>query len=178
MSSRDYLNLPTPPVLPSIHWACKHTVASAIGDIHSDAMSLLIPHPTPPLLSSISRDHLPLPTHLIWLSITQSHHRDTVASVIFPESSIPRTHCLFLVLLRRLCCCCWFHGPVSERLLTFELLTSYFLWCRFARVTVGRAIPPNLVGNDTDENIWGANWIPKLFYKEYTILWFEFDLCG
>ena len=68
--------------------------------------------------------------------------------------------------------------PGSERLLNFGLLTSYFFWWRFAPVAVGRGCLPKLVGDGTAENSWGANWIPRLFYEEYTILWFDFDLCG
>ena len=68
--------------------------------------------------------------------------------------------------------------PVSERLLTFGLLTSYFFWWRFVLVTVAHGCLPNLVGDGTVENSWGENWIPRLFYEEYTILWFDFDLCG
>ena len=67
--------------------------------------------------------------------------------------------------------------PGIERLLTFGLLNSYFFWWRFAPVTVERVYLPNLVGDSTVENSWGANWIPRLFHKEYTILWFEFYLC-
>ena len=48
----------------------------------------------------------------------------------------------------------------------FGLLTSYFFWWWFALVTVGRASLPSLVGNDSVENSWGANWIPRLFYEE------------
>ena len=33
-------------------------------------------------------------------------------------------------------------------------------------MTVGRSCLPNLVGDGTVENSWGANWIPRLFYKE------------
>ena len=56
--------------------------------------------------------------------------------------------------------------PFSKRLLTFGLLTSYFLWWQFVLVTVRRASIPCLFGDDTVENSWGENWIPRLFYEE------------
>ena len=68
--------------------------------------------------------------------------------------------------------------PGSEIILTFGLLTSYLFWWQFAPVTVERSCLPNLVGDGTVENSWGANWITILFFDEYTILWFVFDLCG
>ena len=45
-------------------------------------------------------------------------------------------------------------------------------------MTVGHGCLPNLVGDGTIENSWGSNSIPRLLYKKYIILWFEFDLCG
>ena len=67
---------------------------------------------------------------------------------------------------------------MSERLLTFWVVEFVFFWCRFALVTVGRASLPYLV--------WYIHrWKQLRFklniqrlYKEYTILWFDFDLCG
>ena len=67
---------------------------------------------------------------------------------------------------------------VSKRIPTFGLLTSYFVWCRFALVTVGCACLLNVVWNNTIENSWGVNWIPRLSYEEYTIRWFHFYLCS
>ena len=45
-------------------------------------------------------------------------------------------------------------------------------------MTVGRSCIPNFVGDGTVENSWGEKWIPRVFYEEYKILWFEFDLYG
>ena len=61
---------------------------------------------------------------------------------------------------------CIYDGSGSKRLLTFGLLTSYFFWWLFALVNVGNASLPNLVGNDSVENSWVANWIPRSFYEE------------
>ena len=120
-------------------------------------MSLLLPQPTPTLSLSRPWDHLPLSTPPTWSPIPQAHHRNTASSAVVPKSPISQTHRIFLVLRRRLRCRSQFCGPVSERLLTFGLLTSYFFWWHFALVTVGRAILPNLVGNNNVENSWGAN---------------------
>ena len=167
-----------PPSSLSIPWACKFTCASAVGEFHSDALYLMLPQLTHLLLLSKSQAHIPLPTPLSLSPITQARHRDAAASVVVPKYHIPRTNCLFLFLRQRLRCRRRLRGPFSERLLTFGLLTSYFFWWQFALVTVERASIPNLVGNDTVENSWGANWIPRLFDEEYTILWLDFDLCG
>ena len=51
MSPRSCLTLPTSLLPSSIPWVCKHTGASAVGDVHSDALYLLLPQLTP-LLSS------------------------------------------------------------------------------------------------------------------------------
>ena len=59
--------------------------------------------------------------------------------------------------------------PVSKILLTFGFLTSYFFWWRFSLMTVGRTSIPNLFGNYSVENSWGANWIPRLFYEEIVL---------
>ena len=68
--------------------------------------------------------------------IPKDPHHNAAASVVFPEYSppplscpIPQTRHLFIVLLQRLCRRRRLRGPVSERLLTFGLLTSYFFWC-------------------------------------------------
>ena len=169
----------TPPLLlPRPRTACKNTGASAVVDVHSYALYILLHHLTPLLSSSIPRDHLPLPTPPSWLPIPKARHCDTAATAVVPESMIPWTNCLLLVLGQRLRCRCQFYGTGSERLPTFGLLTSYlFLW-RFAPVNVGHICLPNLVGDGTVENRWGAKLIPGLLYKEYTSLWFEFDLCG
>ena len=153
------LTLPTPLSLLSTHWARKHTAASAVGEIHSDALSLLITLPMPPLLLLIPRAHLPLPTPPSLLPIIQACHYNAAASVVVPGYLIPRTRCWFLVLCRRLRRRCQFCGPVSERIITFGLLTSYLFWWQFALATIGRASLPYLVWNDTVENSWGVNWI-------------------
>ena len=135
LSPRDLLPLPTPPPLLSIPWACKHTAASAITDVFSGASSLLIPPPTPPSWWSIPRAHLSLTMPPTLTPIPQACHCNATASAVFPESSppplsslIPWTHRLFLVLHRRLHRCRRLRGPVSERLLTFGLLNSFFVW--------------------------------------------------
>ena len=69
-----------------------------------------------------------------------------------PEYTIPRTHCIFLVLHHRLRFHRQFRGPVSETLLTFELLTSYFFSWQFALVTVGRASLPNQNLQDREDS--------------------------
>ena len=114
------LLLSTPPSLLSTPWDRKHISASAVRDIYSGVSSLLLPPPTPPLSSSSPRGHLPLTTSTLFSPIPQAHKRDAVASVVVSKSSpllllspIPRTHCLFLVLRRRLCCRCWVLGPVN-----------------------------------------------------------------
>ena len=177
-SPRSRLTLPSPSLLSSVPWSRKNTGNSAVRDIHSDALYLLLPQLMPPVLLLRPWAHLPLPTHPLWLPITQDIHRDEGASFVVPKYLIPWTHCILLVLHRQLHCHLWFHGPVSEILLIFGSLNFYLLWWKFAVVTVGRASIPNYVGENTVQNSWGANWIPRLFYKEYTILWFEFDLCG
>ena len=104
--------------------------------------------------------NLPLPTPPSLSPIPKDPHHDAAASVVFPESSppplsppIPQTRHLFIVLLQRICCRRRLRGPVSERLLTFGFLTLYFLWGRFAPVTVERASIPYLVCNDTVEKV-------------------------
>ena len=106
--------------------ARKHTGASAIGDVHSDALYCVLPQLTHPLSSSRPRAHLPLPTPPSWSPFPKARHCDTVATAAVPEYPIPQTHCLFLVLSQRLCCRHRFCGPCSEILLTFGLLNSYF----------------------------------------------------
>ena len=164
LSLQACLTLPAPLFSSSIPWARKRTGASAVGDVQLEAFYLLFYQLTPPLLSSKPRAHIPLPTPPSWSQIYQVRHLDAAASVIVPESPTPRTHCLFLVLRQRLRRR-RFRGPVSEIPLTFGLLNSYFFWRWFVFVTVGRTILPNLVGDDTVENSWVANWIPRLFYK-------------
>ena len=137
------LTLPMPPL--SIPWARKRTDTSAVGDIHSDALYLLLPQLKPTLSASKPRSHLPLPTPLPWSPITQARHRDAASSVVAPKYPIPRTNFLLLVLRRRLRRCCQFRGTVSERLLTFGLLTSYFFWWWFALVAVESASLTNIV---------------------------------
>ena len=117
--------------------------------------------------------------------ITQARHRDATASVVVPGSSpplllspIPHTRRLFLVLLWCLRCYCQFRGPVSKKLLTFRLLTSYFVWWRFALVTVGSASLPYLVRYRYGWKEFRCKLNTQIIYKKYTILWFEFDLCG
>ena len=44
-------------------------------------------------------------------------------------------------------------------------LTSYFFLWRFVLVTVGRTSLPYLVCNNTVENSWGVNWIPREFTR-------------
>ena len=111
---------PTPSSSLSTPWACKHTAASSIGDVHSGASSLLLPPSMPPLSLSGPHDHLPLLTPLLLLSITQDRHGDAAAYVVVPESlqaplssRIPLTHRIFLILRQHLRCCCQFHKPVS-----------------------------------------------------------------
>ena len=86
---RAHLTLPTSPSLLSIPWARKHTVASAVGDVHYDALLLLLPQPMSPLLSSISWAHPPLPTSPSWSPIPQARHGNTAVSVVVPKSSPP-----------------------------------------------------------------------------------------
>ena len=149
-----------------------------VVEVHSDALYLLLTQLTPLFLSSRPRAHLPLPTPLSWLPFPIARHCDAAATVVVPESLVPWTHFIFLVLVQRLHFCCQFRGPGSERILAFELLTSYFFLWPFSTVTVGRGFLPKLVGDSTVENTWGAKWIPRLLFEIYTILWFEFDLCG
>ena len=84
------------------------------------------------------------------------------ASVVFVNYSGPSSRC------RSLQCVPWIElwsYPQSRDYLPFGLLTSYFVWWRFAFVTVGRASLPWLVGYDTVENSWGVNWIPRYFKR-------------
>ena len=119
LSTRARLTLPTPPSSSSTPWSRKCTGASTSGDVHSDALYLLLPKFNPPFLLSKHWSHLPLPTPPLWLTITQARHRDAAASVVVPEYLIPWTHFIFLVLYQRLCCRCWLRGPFSEILLNF-----------------------------------------------------------
>ena len=80
------LPLPTPSLSSSITWDCKHTAASAVGDVHSDALYLLLPPMTPPLSSSIPQAHLPLPTLTLLSPSPHGRYRNAVAFVIIPES--------------------------------------------------------------------------------------------
>ena len=169
--------LPTTPSL-SITWSRKHVGASAVVDDHLDAVYFMISQLTPPLFSSRNLAHLSLLKLLPRSPIPQAFHTDAAASAVVSKYPISRKHFLFLVLHRRLYRRCQLRGPVSEGLLTFGLLTSYFFWWRFVLVTVGNASLHNLVVYDTVENSWVANWTPRLFYEKYTIFWFEFDLCG
>ena len=91
----------------SISSTRKHTNTSSVGDVHSDTVSLMFLRPKLPLSSSRTWDYFPLPTPPLWSPIPQDCHRDTAASVIVPESSMPqsfspiiRTRRLFLVLCR------------------------------------------------------------------------------
>ena len=132
-----YLLLPqlTPPLSSSRPEATrKHTGASAVGDVHSYAFYLLLPQLTPQLSSSRPRVHLPLSTPPSWSPIPKARRRDAAASVVVPETPIPRTYCLFLDLCQRLHCHHLFRGTGSERLLTFGFLTLYFFWRRLAGV--------------------------------------------
>ena len=150
----------------------KHTGASAVRYIHSDTLYLLLPQLTPMFSSSRPQYHTPLTTPLSWSPISKARHRDAAATVVVPESPIPRTYCLFLVLSKRFrrCRLC---APGSEKLITFELLNLFFFWWRFATVTVGCGCLSNLFGEGNVVNSWGANWISRLLYEEYTTLWFE-----
>ena len=145
-----------PPSMPlsssSILLDRKHTTSSTAGGVISGASSLLIPPQTPPSLSSISQNRLSLLTPLLLFPILRDHHISVAAWVVVPKSLpppssslIPWTHFLFLILRWRLQRCRRFRGPVSERLLTFGLLNFYFVWWRFALVTVGRSSLPYLV---------------------------------
>ena len=108
--SSGRLPLPTPPLSSSsIPWVLKHTAASAVGDVHSGGLYLILPPPTPTSFSSSPWAHLPLPTTPSLSPIPQTHNRDAAASAAVPESSsppslslIPRTCRLFLVLCQRL----------------------------------------------------------------------------
>ena len=110
----------------SIPWSRKHTGASAIRDVQSDALYFLLPNPTPMLSSSRPLDHLSLLTPPLWSSIPQARHSNAAAFVVVPESPIPQIHHISLVYRRQLRCHHQFRGPVSEVLLTLGLLTSYF----------------------------------------------------
>ena len=63
-----------------------------------------------------------------WSPITKDRYCNAATSVVVPESLITQTHCLFLVLRQRLRRRRQFRGPISERLINFGLLTSYFFW--------------------------------------------------
>ena len=111
LSPRARLPPPTLPFSLSITWDFKHTVTSAVGDILSGTLFLLLPPPTPPLLLSSPRAHLYLPMPPWWLQILQARHCDATTSVIVPKSLppmllflIPRTRRLFIVLCKRLRC--------------------------------------------------------------------------
>ena len=112
LSPWDHLTPPTTPLLSSILWACKHTAASVVGYLYSDALSLLLPLPTPLLSSSSPQSHFLLLVPPPLSPILQACHRDSSAFLIVPKSSlppslplIPRTRCLFLVLRRLFCRC-------------------------------------------------------------------------
>ena len=112
LSPQARLTPPTPPLLSSIHLACKHTGSYAIGDVHSDALSLLLPQPTLPLSSSIPQDHLHFPTPPSWLPIPQARNCAATASLVVPNysppmllSPIPWTRRLVLVLCQCLRFC-------------------------------------------------------------------------
>ena len=164
-SPLDRLTLLKPPLSSSIPSSRKHTAASAVGDIHSDVLYLLFLQFTPLLSPPIPLTCLPLTTPLSWLPIPKAFYCDTEATVVVPKYPIPRTHDIFFVLGQRLHRCRRFRGPGSERLLTFGLLNSYLFWWQFAPMTVGCGCLPNLVGDGNVEKSWGANWIPRLFYK-------------
>ena len=87
-----------PPLSSSIPWAHKHTGASSVGDVHSDALYLLLPQLTHPLSLLRPQDYLPLPTPLPWSPIPKALHHSAAASIVVTESLISPTHCLFLVL--------------------------------------------------------------------------------
>ena len=93
-----HLTLPTPPPLSAMPSARKHTGTSAVGDVHSDVLYFMHPQLTSLLSLSIPRDHISLPTPPLWSPFTKAYHFDASASVVIPESPIPQTYCLFLVL--------------------------------------------------------------------------------
>ena len=62
--------------------------------------------------------------------------------------------------------------------LNLGFLTSYFIWRRFSLVTVGRASLPYLVRYRHCWKQLRCKINTQRLTKEYTILWFEFDLCG
>ena len=106
---QDRFTLLTLPSLLSILLSRKHTATFAAGDVHLDALSLLLPLSTPPLLSSRTLAHLPLTTTFSLLTTPQACHRNAAASIVVPKSLpplllslIPQTRRIFLVLRRRL----------------------------------------------------------------------------
>ena len=62
--------------------------------------------------------------------------------------------------------------------LLFGLLTLYFVWWRFALVTVGSASIPYFVWHRHRWKQLRCQLNIQRLYEEYTILWFEFDLCA
>ena len=132
-----FLTLSTLPPLSSIPWFRKNISASTVGNVHLDAFSLLRPKPMHMFLLSRPWDHLPLLMPLLWYPIPQEYHCDAAAYVVDSKYRIPQTNYIFLVIHWCLWRCCWFCRPVSKRLLTSGLLTSYLLCWRFALVTAG-----------------------------------------
>ena len=135
------------------------------------------------------------PILFFWLLRLWYQYPDPVNSPTPPHlETFNQTHCIFWFLNWRLCCRRRNLGltvntptPLLSLSVLWDrqwkttyigLLTLYFFLCRFAPVTVGHGCLPNLVGDGTVENSWGAHWMPRLFYEWYIILWFEFDLCG
>ena len=130
----------------------KHTGVSALRDVHSEALYLLLPELTPTLSSLIPWGHIPLLTPPSWSLIPKARHRDAAASIVVPEYPIPQTHGIFLVLRQHPRCRRQLCGPGSERLLTFGLLTLYLFWRQFVPMTVGRSCLPKLGEDGTVEN--------------------------
>ena len=158
--------------------ARKYTGASVVGDVHSDTCYILLPKFMSPLSFSIPWDSLPLSTPPSWWPIPTARHCEAAASVVVPKFLISQTHCIFLVLRQRLRRHCQFRGPGSERLFTFGLLTSYFSWWRFALVTVGHASLTCLVWYIHCQKQMRCKLDTQRLCKEYTILWFKFNMCG
>ena len=149
------------PTLPlsSIPRSHKHTAASAVRDVHSGASSLLLPPPTHQFLLLCPWDHLPLTMPLTLLPITQARNCYASSSVVVPKYSFEAIH-------------------LVKDYLSFGLLSLYLIWWRFTLVTVGRASLPYPVWYIHRWKQLRCKLNTKRLYKEYTILWFEFDLCG
>ena len=114
------------------------TISSAVRDVISGVLSLLLPPPMPLSSFLIPRDHITLTTPPSLSPISQAHHHNAASFVVVPKSTqplpsspIPCTPCLFLVLCERLCCCNQLCGQVIERLLTFWVVDFVFLLMTF-----------------------------------------------